>query len=105
MNELLRLLSNNSVYLPDALCPHTSQISLVRHLMMIATTRIVSKRSSSLRLLEIGSWLGASTLAWSHGISRYFPEGGKILCVDPWNQFLDEIEINSKQKAQKMDTR
>ena len=70
---------------------------------MIATTRIVSKRSSSLRLLEIGSWLGASTLAWSHGISRYFPEGGKILCVDPWNQFLDEIEINSKQKAQKMD--
>ena len=70
---------------------------------MIATTRIASKKSSSLRLLEIGSWLGASTLAWSHGISRYFPEGGKILCVDPWNQFLDEIEINSKQKAQKMD--
>ena len=83
MRKFLRLLSNNLVYLPDALRFHILQTSLIRHLMMIATTRIASKRSSSLRLLEIGSWLGASALALSHGISRYFPGGGKILCVDP----------------------
>ena len=103
MREFLRLLSNNSVYLPDALCSHVSQISLARHLMMIATTKIVSEKLSSLSLLEIGSWLGASTLAWSHGINRYFPNGGKILCVDPWNQYLDKVEIEQKVKTLKMD--
>ena len=102
MREFLRLLSNNSVYLPDALCSHVSQISLARHLMMIATTKIVSEKLSSLSLLEIGSWLGASTLAWSHGINRYFPNGGKILCVDPWNQYLDKVEIEQKVKTLKM---
>jgi predicted O-methyltransferase YrrM len=43
---------------------------------------------SPINILEVGSWAGASTVAWAKALEA---EGraGKIVCVDHWNKYLD----------------
>ena len=43
------------------------------------------KTINQIKILEIGSWAGASTFSWCEGINRYFKRSGSIICVDIWN--------------------
>src|ERR1035438_7330548 len=40
-------------------------------------------RTSDFRILEIGSWAGASTVSWASALRALGVEG-QITCVDPW---------------------
>lgn len=46
-----------------------------------------------LDMMEIGSFEGQSALVWSHAIAEYFPEGGSVLCVDPWKPYHSEHQL------------
>ncbi|MDP6429239.1 MAG: class I SAM-dependent methyltransferase [Rhodospirillales bacterium] len=37
-----------------------------------------------LRILEIGSYMGASLLTWAAAAERLYRKGCEILCIDPW---------------------
>lgn len=55
----------------------------VRHKVMAALVQNLYRPRFS--VLEIGSFEGQSALVWSAAIVQYCPEGGKVLCVDPWS--------------------
>ena len=62
----------------------------VRHIFMIATLGYLKSYKNDLpRILEIGSWFGASTLSWAQGLEKYFDSKGSIDCVDAWQPFFD----------------
>lgn len=63
----------------------------VRHMFMIATVWYLSKqlKKENIRILEIGSWVGASALSWAQGIHTYCQDKGTITCLDAWQPFFD----------------
>jgi predicted O-methyltransferase YrrM len=47
-----------------------------------------AKRSSPLRILEVGSWAGASAVSWAKGLEKACIDGS-VLCVDSWAPYFD----------------
>ena len=48
-----------------------------------------SQPAHPLRLLEIGSWSGLSTLTFAWALD-YFAHGGSVHCIDPWLPYVDK---------------
>jgi predicted O-methyltransferase YrrM len=48
---------------------------------------------SPIHILEIGSWAGASTVAWARAVQRH-PCGGRVVCVDHWQNYFD-LAVNA----------
>jgi predicted O-methyltransferase YrrM len=44
--------------------------------------------SKPLRILEIGSWAGASAVSWAHALAAADAHGS-VLCIDPWESYFD----------------
>ena len=44
-----------------------------------------------LEILEIGSWVGASTLLWGEALELYANSKGRITCVDFWTPHHDTV--------------
>ena len=44
--------------------------------------------SSPINIIEIGSWAGASAIAWAKALDRHGRDG-TIVCVDHWRKYLD----------------
>lgn len=55
----------------------------------------------ALRILEIGSWSGLSTLTFAWALD-YFADGGSIHCVDPWIPYVDKT-VNRAELFTTMD--
>lgn len=68
----------------------------VRYVLMIATLEHFKQHNSDsdINLLEIGSWCGASALAWGEGMIRYNDAKGSLTCIDIWRSYLDLEENN-----------
>jgi predicted O-methyltransferase YrrM len=64
-----------------------------RYLAQVAAVSTLRRTSHPLRVLEIGSWLGASALTWAHAIDRFSPHGGSVLCVDAWRSYFSREHI------------
>jgi predicted O-methyltransferase YrrM len=43
------------------------------------------------KILEIGSWAGGSTITWCNAIQSFNKERGFVVCVDPWECYVDDI--------------
>jgi predicted O-methyltransferase YrrM len=57
--------------------------------------------SSPIDIIEIGSWAGASTIAWAKALDQHAREG-RVVCVDHWRTYLDTT-INVEPIYQAMD--
>ena len=69
----------------------------VRHIFMIATVGFLKNQNiDNIKILEIGSWFGASTLSWAQGLEKYYDANGSIDCVDAWQPFF-EIDNHKDQ--------
>lgn len=71
----------------------------VRHCFIISTIWCLkksNKKLKDLKILEIGSWFGASTLSFVQGLEEYNNGNGSITCVDAWEPFFDEKHNNNK---------
>lgn len=62
----------------------------VRHFVMSSFVKHLNQ--DSVKILEIGSWVGNSALTWSEAIYTFCPKGGALLCVDPWKPYFTEQE-------------
>lgn len=63
----------------------------IRHAYMTALVKSYAKHfksSDRIRLLEIGSWAGASTITWAKALLTHF-ENVEVVCVDPWQPYFD----------------
>lgn len=63
----------------------------VRHIFMIACVWYLTKKNpiKNLQILEVGSWIGASTLSWAQGLNEFNQAQGAISCIDAWQPFFD----------------
>ena len=69
----------------------------VRHVFMTGAVDWLSKlRPGPIKILEIGSWIGSSALTWSQALDVLCPEKGEILCVDPWDAYFSESDVEKK---------
>lgn len=56
---------------------------------LVALAEIASRNRKPVRVLEIGSWLGASALTWAYAVDA-FAGAGEVVCVDSWMPYPDE---------------
>ncbi|OGT42939.1 MAG: hypothetical protein A3F42_06720 [Gammaproteobacteria bacterium RIFCSPHIGHO2_12_FULL_37_34] len=63
----------------------------VRHIFMIAIVWYIHQqiKNHHLNILEVGSWMGASTLSWAQGLRDYNHATGTISCIDAWQPFFN----------------
>jgi tetratricopeptide (TPR) repeat protein len=67
-----------------------------RQIFMSATVELASRNTPSPRILEIGSYLGASAVTWARALDR-FCGAGSLVCVDTWGDsagahYLSDME-------------
>jgi predicted O-methyltransferase YrrM len=62
----------------------------IRHFYMQEMIReFCKKHNESLIVLELGSWAGGSAITWAEAIKRYCVNRGKVICIDPWVDYID----------------
>lgn len=70
--------------------------------MMGAVWRLAQRPMNDyVRILEIGSWCGASALTFGQGIEEYFAGNGSITCVDAWEPYVDLV-VNPDENNRQM---
>lgn len=62
----------------------------VRYALMAALTRHVLRGKKAGRVLEIGSWAGASAITFGAVIQELGIPDREIVCVDPWEEYFGE---------------
>lgn len=75
------------------------QGTATRQVYMAAIVDLLKDKPSPLRILEIGTYAGASLLTWWAAIERLYGGPAEILCVDPW----DDTAIIHEQLIGKQD--
>ena len=55
-----------------------------RQVYMSAAVDLLKATPAPLRILEIGSYMGASLLTWADAAERLYGRQTEILCIDPW---------------------
>ena len=88
--------SHDEFFFPENSNPHTG--FRVKHALMMATINSeIMAGKTSLRILEIGSWLGASALLWAESIRQFGNDGivknSRIIAVDSWNPILSSEDL------------
>jgi len=67
-----------------------SQGKPIRHFYMQEIVREYCKtHKETISLLELGSWAGGSAITWAEAIKRDCPKRGRVICIDPWIDYLD----------------
>lgn len=56
---------------------------------MTAVISQIAVPGRPLRVLEVGSWLGFSALTWAYAIRHFCPQGGEVVCIDPFELYFD----------------
>jgi predicted O-methyltransferase YrrM len=95
MREIFRRLSPNAPYFPEHLVSIQSGAdSMVRHVWQTGAVSLMKDAPHPLRILEVGSWAGHSTLTWAEAVGK-FERDGSILCVDPWGRYIAAEDLKS----------
>jgi predicted O-methyltransferase YrrM len=70
----------------------------MRHAYMSAVVEYLAREGvkAPIRILEIGSWAGASAITWAKALKSFFGTG-TVTCVDPWKPYID-TSINEAPK-------
>ena len=70
-----------------------------RHPGMSAAVSLLARPDERIRILEIGSYAGYSALTWAQSIEEFCPQGGDLLCVDPWAGYIDDDVLEKEGLA------
>jgi SAM-dependent methyltransferase len=95
MKDILALISPGKPFLPDTLnAMQLGQANAMRHLWLTAAVSLFAGREAGIRILEVGSWMGASVLTWGAALDRFIAGESEILSVDTWAPYLAADDIN-----------
>ena len=70
-----------------------------RQVYMSAVVDLAKATPAPLRILEIGSYMGASLLTWAGAAERLYGQAAEILCIDPWGDFGAGQYMSHMQQA------
>ncbi len=86
----------NAFLFPPGAVPHT-RFTAKHGFIMATVNRAIRNGATSLQILEVGSWLGASTLLWSESIRHFggaeIAGNSRVLAVDSWNPVLSSDDL------------
>jgi predicted O-methyltransferase YrrM len=71
--------------------------AFLRHPAMSASVFAHRQAAHRLQILEIGSYAGFSALTWAQSLEEFCPQGGDVLCVDPWLGYFDGDDAQKEQ--------
>ena len=74
-----------------------------RHLYLSAAVWQFADLDRPVRLLEIGSWVGASALTFAQAIDAFCAKKGSIVCVDPWLDYFSAADAGTRGYAEMTD--
>lgn len=57
---------------------------------------------SSCDMLEVGAWTGHGAICWRGAIEK-LPQGGSLTCVDPWQPYIREWDLQHSHVCKDMD--
>lgn len=87
MRRLFELLSEGEFFFPHNLYP--VQTNPIRQLYLLAAMQKLSRiKKGPVTFLEIGCWMGASSIVLGYGIKKFFDGNGKLFCVDAWKPYF-----------------
>lgn len=70
-----------------------------RQVFMSAVVSLLQSRPPPVRVLEVGSYMGASAITWGRALHRLYGKPSHLLCVDRWanspDQYYDEVMQSS----------
>ncbi len=55
-----------------------------RHMTDLVGHICSERNHQPIKILEIGSWIGASAITWASAIQLYNDGSGQVFCIDPW---------------------
>ena len=89
LDRVLHALAGGKPYFPPGL--FGIQSAPERYVYMQATVHLLSqiRAGQPLRILEVGSWVGASALTWLDALDRYAAGKGEVWCCDLWEPYLE----------------
>ncbi len=103
MREVFRRLSPGAPYFPEGLVSiQSGPDSMIRHVWQTAAVCLAKEAPHPLRILEVGSWAGHSTLTWAEAVAK-FERDGAVLCVDPWGRYIADGDLATGGAYQAMD--
>ena len=102
----LSCLLRNKPYFGPAMLASQTRPSRASHMRRSIQMLIDQKKKETgrdeIRILEIGSWAGQSTLLWGAELARSgYP--GKVYCIDPWMPFALGSQIGINDGTRLMD--
>ena len=71
----------------------------VRYALLAALTRHALRGKHAGRVLEVGSWAGASAITFGAVIQELGIADGQIVCVDPWEKYFVEEDSSFHYKS------
>jgi predicted O-methyltransferase YrrM len=89
LDRVLHALAGGKPYFPAGL--FGIQSAADRYVYMQATVHLLAqiRAGQPLRILEVGSWVGASALTWLDALDRYAGGQGEVWCCDLWEPYLE----------------
>lgn len=82
---------SNRVYIGSYLA--ATQGKVIRHYyMQKLVEHYCHNVNDAIKILEIGSWAGGSAITWAEALKKYSKQGGMILCIDQWVNYLDSLD-------------
>jgi predicted O-methyltransferase YrrM len=88
----LSLLFRNGPYFLGG--THGRQASILQHLVMSGVIGALKETKASIRVVEVGSWIGFSALTWAHAIDQFARDGGEVVCVDTWEPYFADADMH-----------
>jgi predicted O-methyltransferase YrrM len=88
-NRLVEALLTGKPYFGPAMCALQGPPNRHRYLGALVEEVAKSRRQGQIRILELGSWAGASAITWGKAIQGLGSEG-RVTCVDQWRPYFDE---------------
>lgn len=89
-------MNDDAFMFPSDVLPHTG-FGPKHIFMMAAVSRALAAGKAGLRILEVGAWVGASTLLWCEAIRRFGgPEiaaQSSVLVIDSWAPILSSEDL------------
>lgn len=94
MNPLLSLIAADKPLLLDDLLSTSGPDAV----LLDFAIRDASPAAGPMRVLELGSWIGQSTLRMAAAMANHAPAGGAIFAVDRWEVGTRATDMNAMQR-------
>jgi predicted O-methyltransferase YrrM len=86
--RLVHCLLFGKPYFGPALCARQGSIDRHGYFLPLLKAARQRRRGTPFRILEIGSWAGASAVSWAKGLETLQVDG-TVLCIDSWAPYFD----------------